>query len=578
MAVEVKMPQLGLTMEEGTVTKWLKQEGDPVKAGDALLEITTDKLTNEVTSETDGVLLKIVAPEGADVPVMGILAYVGAAGEALPAAPAKQAASTPAPAPAAKPVAAAPQSKAKAGTTVAVIGGGPGGYVAAIRAQQLGAKVTIIEKNKMGGTCLNVGCIPTKVLLHSAEALTEAKKMSDLGIDVEIKGINWAKVQQKKNDVSNLLVSSIGGLMKANKIEVIEGVAEFAGKKELKISKNDGTTEKKTFDKIIIATGSVPAVPPIPGVKENPNCVDSTGALAFEAIPKSLIVIGGGVIGIELATAYQQFGSKVTVIEAMPKLLPMMDGELTALLRRSMEMKGVEILTDSKVESVEASTIGAKVLVKAGGKTQSFEAEKVLVAVGRKTDTDQLKLDTVGIKHDRGRITVDDKMQTNLTDVYAIGDCLGKTMLAHVASAQGEVAAENAMGENALYDEKTNPSCVYTELEFAGVGLTEEKAKEQGIEYYVGKFPLSGNGKAIIANGGEGLVKFIVGKEYDEVLGVHILGPRATDMIGECALAIGLEATLEDLYATIHAHPTITEAIREAALAAQKRAIHMPNK
>lgn len=466
----------------------------------------------------------------------------------------------------------------QAGTTVAVIGGGPGGYVAAIRAQQLGAKVTIIEKNKMGGTCLNVGCIPTKVLLHSAEALTEAKKMSDLGIDVEIKGINWAKVQQKKNDVSNLLVSSIGGLMKANKIEVIEGVAEFAGKKELKISKNDGTTEKKTFDKIIIATGSVPAVPPIPGVKENPNCVDSTGALAFEAIPKSLIVIGGGVIGIELATAYQQFGSKVTVIEAMPKLLPMMDGELTALLRRSMEMKGVEILTDSKVESVEASTIGAKVLVKAGGKTQSFEAEKVLVAIGRKTDTDQLKLDTVGIKHDRGRITVDDKMQTNLTDVYAIGDCLGKTMLAHVASAQGEVAAENAMGENALYDEKTNPSCVYTELEFAGVGLTEEKAKEQGIEYYVGKFPLSGNGKAIIANGGEGLVKFIVGKEYDEVLGVHILGPRATDMIGECALAIGLEATLEDLYATIHAHPTITEAIREAALAAQKRAIHMPNK
>ena len=333
-----------------------------------------------------------------------------------------------------------------------------------------------------------------------------------------------------------------------------------------------------TFDKIIIAAGSIPAVPPIPGVKENANCVDSTGALSFEAIPKSLLVIGGGVIGIELATAYSKFGTEVTVVEAAPKLLPMMDGELTAQMRKIMESRGVKIMTEAKVQSVEAAAVGAKVQVEVGGKVQAFEAEKVLVAVGRRTDTEGLNLDAVGIANDRGRITVNDKMETNVPNVYAIGDCLGKVMLAHVASAQGEVAAESALGEDAVYNGATNPSCVYTDPEFAGVGLTEEKAKELGIAYTVGKFPLMANGKSLIMNGGVGSIKFILGKEYKEVLGVHILGPRATDLIGECALAIGMEATVEDIIATIHAHPTVTEAVREAALAAEKRAIHIPNK
>ena len=347
--------------------------------------------------------------------------------------------------------------------------------------------------------------------------------------------------------------------MKANKIQVVEGTASFASKDTLAVLKKDGTKENMTFDKIIIAAGSVPAVPPIPGVKENANCVDSTGALSFEEIPKSLLVIGGGVIGIELATAYSKFGTEVTVVEAAPKLLPMMDGELTAQLRKLMEAKGVKIMTDAKVQSVEAAAVGAKVNVEIGGKVQPFAAEKVLVAVGRRTDTEALGLDAVGIANDRGRITVNDKMETNVPNVYAIGDCLGKVMLAHVASAQGEVAAENALGENAVYNGATNPSCVYTDPEFAGVGLTEEKAKEMGIAYQVGKFPLMANGKSLIMNGGVGSIKFIIGTEYKEVLGVHILGPRATDLIGECALAIGMEATVEDIIAAIHAHPTVTE-------------------
>lgn len=566
MAVEVKMPQLGLTMEEGTVSKWIKKEGDTVKVGDILVEITTDKLTSEVASEEEGTLIKIIAEEGTDIPVKGILAYIGQAGEVVGGT-----------APAVAPqVAPAPKKDGK--TKIAVIGGGPGGYVAAIRAAQLGGEVTLIEKNKLGGTCLNVGCIPTKVLLHSAEALAEAKEMAELGIHVEVKGVDWNKVQAKKNAVTNQLVSGVSGLMKANKIKVIEGVASFASKDTLAVTKKDGSKENLTFDKIIIAAGSVPAVPPIPGVKENANCVDSTGALSFNTIPKSLLVIGGGVIGIELATAYSRFGTEVTVVEAMDKLLPMMDGELTAQLRKMMETRGIKIMTDAKVQSVEGVGAGTKVNVEVRGKVEAFSAEKVLVAVGRRTDTEALNLDAVGIAHDRGRISVNDKMETSVANVYAIGDCLGKVMLAHVASAQGEIAAENALGEDVNYDGTTNPSCVYTDPEFAGVGLTEDKAKELGIEYQVGKFPLMANGKSLIMNGGVGMIKFIIGKEYKEVLGVHILGPRATDLIGECALAIGLEATVEDIIATIHAHPTITEAVREAALTAEKRAIHIPNK
>jgi len=572
MAVEVKMPQLGLTMEEGTVSKWIKQEGDAVKVGDVLLEITTDKLTSEVTAEAEGVLLKIVAKEGDDVPVKGLLAYIGAAGEqvggAAPAAPA------PAPAPAAA-------AKKPAGeTTVAVIGGGPGGYVAAIRAAQLGGKVTLIEKNKLGGTCLNVGCIPTKAILHAAEAISEVQEMAAYGINAQVVSVDWSKVQAKKSAITNQLVSGVTGLMKANKIKVVEGTASFAAKDTLTVTKKDGTKENMSFDKIIIAAGSIPAIPPIPGVKENANCVDSTGALSFEKLPKSLLVIGGGVIGIELATAYKKFGVDVTVVEAAPKLLPMMDGELTAQMRKMMEARGVKIMTDAKVLAVEPCTqanVKAKVQM-ADGKEEYLRADKILVAVGRRTDTEALNLDAVGIANDRGRITVNDKMETNVPGVYAIGDCLGKVMLAHVASAQGEVAAENALGEEAVYDGATNPSCVYTDPEFAGVGLTEEKAKEMGVDYIVGKFPLMANGKSLIMNGGVGTIKFILGKEYKEVLGVHILGPRATDLIGECALAIGLEATVEDIIATIHAHPTVTEAVREAALAAEKRAIHIPNK
>ena len=575
MAYELKMPQLGLTMEEGTLSKWLKHEGDTVKAGEVVAEITTDKLTNELTSEQDGVMLKLVAQEGDDIPVKGTLAWIGQAGEAVPGAvPAAVAAAVPQ-APAAP--AAAPAGGKK---SVIVIGGGPGGYVAAIRAAQLGAEVTVVEKQHLGGTCLNVGCIPTKCLLHSAELVEDIKNQGkEIGVEVEGVKVNFPQVIAHKNAISKQLTSGVAGLLKLNKVKKIDGEAAFVGEKRIRVTKPDGSAEEMTADAIIVATGSVNAVPPIPGIRENPNCIDSTGALSLEKLPESMVVIGGGVIGLELACAYAAFGTRITVVEAMDHMLPMLDGDLTAVGVAHMKKMGIAFALECPVQAVEPSPVGAKVVCTTkSGDTVTFEAEKVLVAIGRKANTASLDLEAGGIRNDRGRILVNDRMQTNVPGVYAIGDCVfGKAQLAHTASAMGEVAAENIMGHDSTYDESTNPTCVYMEPEAASVGLTEEQCKAKGLDYKVGKFPMSANGKALIINGGEGLVKIISDAKYGEVLGMHIIGPRATDLISEGALAIRLEATVDELISTIHSHPTVTETIREAALNAMGRAIHTKN-
>ena len=575
MAYELKMPQLGLTMEEGTLSKWLKHEGDTVKAGEVVAEITTDKLTNELTSEQNGVVLKLVAQEGDDIPVKGTLAWIGQAGEAVPGAvPAAVAAAVPQ-APAAP--AAAPAGGKK---SVIVIGGGPGGYVAAIRAAQLGAEVTVVEKQYLGGTCLNVGCIPTKCLLHSAELVEQIKTQGkDIGVEVEGVKVNFPQVIAHKNAISKQLTSGVAGLLKLNKVKKVDGTAKFTGEKQLEVTKADGSKETMTADAIIVATGSVNAQPPIPGLKENPNCIDSTGALSLEKLPQTMVVIGGGVIGLELACAYAAFGTKITVVEAMDHMLPMLDGDLTKIGVAHMKKMGMDFHLECPVQSVESSPVGAKVVCKdKSGKTVSFEAEKVLVAIGRKANTAGLDLAAGKIDNDKGRILVNDKMETNVPGVYAIGDCVfGHAQLAHTASAMGEVASENICGLEAHYCEKTNPTCVYMEPEAASVGLTEEQCKAQGIAYKVGKFPMSANGKALILNGGEGLVKIIAGAEYGEILGMHIIGPRATDLIAEGALAIEGEMTLDEIIDTIHSHPTVTETMREAALNAEKRAIHTKN-
>ena len=326
MATEVLMPKLGLTMTEGTIEEWKFKEGDTVKKGDILFSVATDKLTNDVEAEEDGVLLKILLPEGETAPCKSVIGWIGAAGEAVPdAAGAAAPAAAPAAPAAAAPAAAAPAAApAAAGQkTIIVIGGGPGGYVAAIRASQLGAKVTLVEREHIGGTCLNIGCIPTKCLLHSAELVSEIKDQgADIGVKVSGVEVDFPQVIAHKNAISKQLTQGVAGLLKANKVAKIDGEATFTGPKTLSVKKADGSVEEMTADAIIVATGSVNSQPPIPGLKENPNCIDSTGALSLEALPKSMVVIGGGVIGLELACAYAAFGTKITVVEALDTCCP----------------------------------------------------------------------------------------------------------------------------------------------------------------------------------------------------------------------------------------------------------------
>ena len=565
MATELLMPKLGLTMTEGTIDEWKKQVGDTVQKGEILYSVATDKLTNDVEAEADGVLLKILVPAGETVPCKTPVGWLGAAGEAVPEACGAPAAAAPAAAPAA-------EAKAESGS-VLVIGGGPGGYVAAIRAAQLGAKVTLIEKDKVGGTCLNRGCMPTKAMLHCSEVYEAATQSAGIGILGKEVEVDWEKVQAFRASVVEKLTSGVKALCKANKVKLVTGEAVFTGPKTIAVG-----PDSYSADKIILAAGSYPIIPGIPGVKESKAVLDSTDCLELDHIPESLLVIGGGVIGLELGSVYRRYGTKVTVVEMMPRLLPLMDGELTNLLQGKLQGEGMEILTDSQVQSVTDTEAGARVSVKTPAGEKVLEVEKILLCVGRGPATAGLGLDKAGITVEKGFVQTNDRMETNVPGVYAIGDCTGKLMLAHAAMAMGECAAENAMGGDSRFDPDRSPSCAYVGPEFAGVGFTEERAKELGLDYKVGRFPTSGNGRSLVAGHTDGMIKILAGSKYGEILGVHILAPSATELIEEAALAIRLEATLEEFTSTIHCHPTVAEAVRECALAVDKKAIHIPNR
>lgn len=561
MAKEVVMPKLGLTMTEGTVEAWLKNEGDEVKEGEKLFSVSTDKLTNDIEATVSGKLLKILVPAGETVACLTPVAVIGAEGESYAAAPAKTAAPAKA------------EEKSAEGGGVLVIGGGPGGYVAAIRAAQLGAKVTLAERAEIGGTCLNRGCMPTKALLHSSEVYELATNSADIGIIGRDVAVDWPRVQATRQSVSDKLTGGVRALMHANKVTVVEGEAKFTGPKTVKVG-----DKALNPDKIIIAVGSKPVMPPIPGLKECPACIDSTACLKLDHIPESLVVIGGGVIGVELGSVYRRFGSKVSVLELQDRILPQMDGELAELAAAQLVAEGMDLRTGAKVTRVDTTTNGAAVHAEIGGKDTVFEAEKVLVCVGRSPNLEGLGLDKAGIAVEGGFIKVDKRLETSVPGVFAVGDCSGRLMLAHAAMAMGEAAAENAMGGEAGFNEDMSPACAYVGPEIAGVGYTEERAKELGIEYIVGRFPTSANGRSLVSGCTGGLIKVLAGPKFGEILGVHILAPSATELIEEAALAIRLEATLDELTDTIHCHPTVAEALREAALAAQKRAIHIPNK
>jgi len=556
MAKLLVLPKLSVVMKDGTIVNWYFDEGDHVNIGDVLYDVESGKMGGSAESEIEGTILKILGGVGTKIKCGDPVAIIGDVGEDFEDLIPKEEENI--------------ENEIKK-TTITVIGGGPGGYVAAIRAAQLGAEVTLVEKQHIGGTCLNEGCIPTKALLHSAEVFEEAKNGEKIGVIAKPE-LDFGKVMNNKKAVVSRLVGGIHTLLKANGVSVIDGEGSFIDKKTLKVKTQSGDKEI-TSDKFIIAVGSIPAAVPIPGI-DSPQCIDSTGVLSLESLPNSMIVIGGGVIGVEMATAYSAFGTKVTIVEMLPRLIMNMDEEMVAVAQKSIVEKGVDILTSTKVVSIEDNGDLASVNIEKSGVKSVIQAEKVLVCIGRKPATSSLNLETVGIEAERDAIKVNDHMETSVRDIYAVGDCIGGTMLAHIASVQGEVAAENAMSEDSRYDERTNPACVYTQPEMASVGYSEEKAKNEGIKYDVGIFNLAGNGKSIIMNGGEGFVKIIAHSRSKKILGMQIVGPRATDLITEGALAIGMNAGIEDIIKTIHAHPTVGEAVREAALSAGGRAIH----
>jgi dihydrolipoamide dehydrogenase len=457
-----------------------------------------------------------------------------------------------------------------------VIGAGPGGYVAAIRAAQLGMKVACIDRQFLGGTCLNVGCIPSKALLESTEMFYETRhKFEKHGINVAGVSLDLAKMLARKDAVVKQLTNGVGFLFKKNKIDSIIGSGRIISPGSVEVKSADGKTTTLNTRRVLIATGSAPIE--LPGLKfDNQFIVDSTGGLEFKEVPKKLLIVGGGYIGVEMGSIWNRLGSQVLVVEFTDRILPLMDQELSGLLQRSLEKQGMKFRFNSAAMGAEIKDGKVLVTVKTGEQTAVEEADRVLVCTGRKPVTDGLGLAEIGVAMDkRGFILANPHYETNVPGVYAIGDVIGGLMLAHKAEEEGIAAAELMAGQAGHVNYKVVPGVVYTHPEFAQVGLTEADAKREGLEVKVGKFPLKGNGRAIAIDETEGWMKVIGDAKTDRLLGVQILAPHAGEIIAEACVAMEFAASTEDLARTMHAHPTVSEALKEAAMAVEKRAIHV---
>lgn len=450
---------------------------------------------------------------------------------------------------------------------VTVIGAGPGGYVAAIRAAQVGLKTAIIERDKdLGGTCLLRGCIPTKELLHSAHVYELIKEPAEFGVEITGATLNFPSVIKRKNAIVTKLSKGVEFLMKKNKITVFKGQGKLEGKGRVTVTDAAGKVTDVLTKNVIIATGS--AVRLLPGLTiQNPRIVTSDELLDFQHVPKSMVVLGAGAVGVEFASVFNRFGSEVTVIEMLDRLVPIEDEETSKELQRAFRKRKINVLTSTKFENATVNANDVTInYTDAKGKPGTITAETLLVAIGRRPVTDGLGLENTKCEVERGYIKVDEYMRTAEPNVYAIGDVVPTPWLAHVASKEGCVAAEHIAGRNP-HPIKYNlvPNCTYCEPEIGSVGLTEAKAKEKGYDVKVGKFPFSALGKAMILGETEGFVKVIADAKYDEVLGVHMIGPHATDLLAEACVAMGLEATAEEFGHIMHAHPTLSEAVMEAA-------------
>jgi dihydrolipoamide dehydrogenase len=459
---------------------------------------------------------------------------------------------------------------------VVVIGGGPGGYVAAIRATQLGAATALIEKARIGGTCLNKGCIPTKALLQGASFLDQLEYARQFGISCDEVEIDFGRLQARKDEIVSSLRNDLSGLLADDGVEVIEGIAQLQSATRVQVTQGDRGTRALEAEKIVIATGSVPFRPRIPGV-DSPLVLTSDEALELRDLPSSLVIVGGGVIGVEFATIFARLGANVTIVEMMPQILPGEDTEVAAALAKTLGKLGIEMLVSAKVSEIRSVVNSeARVIVEVNGSQRELIGERVLMAVGRRPLTDGLRLEELGVKLSSSAIVVNRQMETSLPGVYAIGDVVGGLMLAHVASREGIVAVENALGHQASMDYRAIPRCIYTLPEVAAVGIDERKAADEGYNVTVGRFGFLANGRAKITGETDGIAKVVVDKDYGEVLGVHIFGPHATELIGPAVLAIQAELSAELVRSAIAPHPTLSETLAEAFDDAFGQAIHIP--
>ena len=455
---------------------------------------------------------------------------------------------------------------------IAIIGGGPAGYVGAIRARQLGADVTLVEMDAIGGTCLNRGCIPSKALLRSAELIQLASRLGEFGVEAELKGVDWTRMVQRKNQVVSQGVKGVEYLMRQNGVRVVEGRGRLVELKTVAVD-TGGREETIAADIVLVATGSISAGLPLPGM-DGPGVVTSKEMLSLEQIPDSLVIIGAGYVGMEFADVFNAVGSKVTVIEMMPHILPIEDEEIVAELARAFRRRRIETHVNARVDEVLVRDGKQVVRFTKDEKEHEASADLVLCAVGRWPNAENIGLEDAGIEMDGRAVKVDARMEANVSGVYAAGDVIGGIMLAHVASAEAKVAVGNALGQQAQMDYGAIPSAVYTHPEIASTGLTEASAREQGIDVMVGKFFFRAAGKAQAEGFREGLVKLVVDAESGKVIGGQICGPHATDLIHEVVLAVHLGATAEQVGGMVHAHPTLSEPIMEAAEDALGRAIH----
>ena len=459
-------------------------------------------------------------------------------------------------------------------TDTLVIGAGPGGYVAAIRAAQLGQKVTVVEKEHVGGVCLNVGCIPSKALISAAHRFHDAQHSEVMGITAEKVSLDFSKVQEFKNSVVKKLTGGVSGLLKGNKVDVVSGEAYFVDENSIRVM-TENSAQTYTFKNAIIATGSTPIE--IPSFKFSKRVLNSTGALALEEVPESMVVIGGGVIGAELGGAYANFGTKVTILEGMDEILSQgFEKQMATLVKKNLKSKGAEIVTNALAKGVEETENGVVVTYEVKGEEKKVEADYVLVTVGRRPNTKEIGLEQLGIKMtDRGLIETDKQCRTSVKNIYAIGDIVSGPQLAHKASYEGKIAAEAIAGQPSEIDYLGIPAVVFSEPELATVGYNEKEAKEAGIDVLASKFPFAANGRALSLNNTDGFVKLITRKEDGLVIGAQIAGANASDMIAELGLAIEAGMTAEDIAMTIHAHPTLGEITMEAAEVALGTPIHI---